>query len=329
MKLVGQLSLPLAPVAEQKRIVARVTQLMVLCDRLEAQMRQREILRGAIASASLARFATDPTVPNLNFLFHDSYTVSPGDLRKAILTLAVEGNLVPQDPNDEPIDDLAPHSHTNRLPAIEDRELPFAVPGSWRWSRLGSIADLINGDRSKNYPNKSEYVPSGLPFINTGHIEPDGTLSRETMHYLSRTKFDSLRSGKTQPGDLVYCLRGATLGKTAIVDFPEGAVASSLVIIRPSNRILGRYAYYFLTSPAGRELIRRFDNGSAQPNLSANSVKRYVVPLPPIAEQYRIVAKVDQLMTLVAELDFRLTASKVMSGKLIEALVEALVTEKD
>jgi type I restriction enzyme S subunit len=191
--------------------------------------------------------------------------------------------------------------------------------------RLGQVSSLINGDRSKNYPNKAEYVHEGVPWINTGHIEPDGTLSIDSMHYITRKKFDSLRSGKVRPWDLVYCLRGATLGKTAIItQFEEGAVASSLVIIRLSPVVDPRFAYRFLTGPLGREQIFQFDNGSAQPNLSANNVKKYWMPLPPLAEQRRIVAKVDQLMALVDQLEAQLAASRATAANLMEALVSEL-----
>ena len=326
VKIVG-FPFPLPPLAEQKRIVAKVDELMALCDRLETQQQERDTRHAALAHASLARFADAPTPANLNLLFHPSYAIAPTDLRKAILALAVQGKLVPQDTNDAPVVDLSASPYAQHFQPIANKEIPFELPSSWQWCRLGSVAELINGDRGKNYPNKAEYVPSGLPFINTGHIEPDGTLALEYMHYLTRAKFESLRNGKIQKGDLVYCLRGATLGKTAIVDqLKEGAIASSLVIIRLGKTLIPRYAYYYLISPLGRELIRRFDNGSAQPNLSANSVKRYVTPIPPIAEQHRIVAKVDQLMALVGQLETQLAASRMAAINLMAAVVAELTT---
>lgn len=319
----GLIAVP--PFLEQERIVAKVDKLMALCDQLEAQQQEREMQRVVLARASLARFERAPTPGNLNFLFHKSYTIPTADVRRSILSLAVRGKLVSQCPNDEPAEWLDLSKAVKQLPKIADGEIPFEVPRTWKWYRLGSVAELINGDRGKNYPNKTEYVPSGLPFINTGHIEPDGTLSITSMHYLTRAKYDSLRSGKIQKGDLVYCLRGATLGKTAIVSqFNEGAVASSLVIIRLNGRVISRYAYFYLISPLGRDLIKRFDNGSAQPNLAANSVKRYVIPIPPLAEQQRIVTKVDQLMTLVDQLESRITDSRVTGAKLLEAVVARL-----
>ena len=97
-----KLEVMVPPLAEQKRIVAKVDELMALCDRLEAQQQERETRHAALARASLARFADAPTPANLNFLFHSSFSIQPSDLRKSILTLAVQGKLVPQDPNDEP-----------------------------------------------------------------------------------------------------------------------------------------------------------------------------------------------------------------------------------
>jgi type I restriction enzyme, S subunit len=141
-------------------------------------------------------------------------------------------------------------------------------------------------------------MANGIPFINAGHIRRDGSLSADTMHYITREKFNSLRDGKIQKDDLLYCLRG-TLGKTAFVEpYEEGAVASSLVIIRTNPEILAKqFAYYFLASPYGQDLISRFDNGSAQPNLSADSVRRYVVPLPPHDEQHEIIRRLNALLS--------------------------------
>jgi len=168
----------------------------------------------------------------------------------------------------------------------------------WVETTLGDVCEFENGDRGKNYPNRAEYVESGIPWINTGHINPDGTLSDSEMNYITPGKFESLRSGKIQPGDLVYCLRGATLGKTALVDpLTTGAVASSLVIIRPSNSANSRFLYYFLTSPLGQSRIKLYDNGAAQPNLGAKSVAKYELALPNPAEQRVIARKLDALRT--------------------------------
>ncbi|MBF0142914.1 MAG: restriction endonuclease subunit S [Magnetococcales bacterium] len=261
-------------------------------------------------------------------------------LRELILQLAVQGKLVPQDPNDEPASELLKKIMEEKarlvregkirvpkpLPPIKPEEVPFEVPEGWEWVLLGNMGELINGDRSKNYPNRNEYVDSGVPWINTGHIDPDGSLNMGRMNFITWEKFDSLRSGKIYPGDLVYCLRG-TIGKTAMVDpLKEGAIASSLMIIRPYRPYVQRFLYQYLTSSLGRSQIFRFDNGSAQPNLSANSVRSYFFPLPPFEEQRRIVERVDQLMALCDRLEERETEVSTTHQALTRSALHALTT---
>jgi len=192
----------------------------------------------------------------------------------------------------------------------------------WVEKTLGDVCQFENGDRGKNYPNRNEYVESGIPWINTGHIQRDGTLSQNEMNFISREKYESLRSGKIQPGDLVYCLRGATLGKTALVDpFTVGAVASSLVIIRPGALVDRQFLYLFLTSPLGQGLVKGYENGAAQPNLGARSVAKYPILLPTLAEQKQIVAKLDALHDEAQRLEsiyqLKLTALEALKKSLL------------
>lgn len=172
------------------------------------------------------------------------------------------------------------------------------LPEGWALASLGDLAVLINGDRGPNYPNKSALVEKGVPFINAGHIK-DGGIDLTEMNYITDERFDLLRSGKVQRNDILYCLRGS-LGKTAVVkDIERGAIASSLVIIRASEDFELGYLFNFLVSPAGKDEILKYDNGSAQPNLAGNSVAEFSVPLPPLTEQQRIVAKVETLLARV------------------------------
>lgn len=324
----AETAFPLPPLPEQRRIVAKVEELLALCDELEARQTAARELRSHLVHSALGHLTTDKDEQDFreraSFILHQSPFILEDvpAIRQAILSLAVQGKLVPQDPSNELAENIPIVRRPKSTLSTSDNAFPFKLPSNWRGTQLGQVSELINGDRSKNYPNKAEYVREGVPWINTGHIQPDGTLSLDSMHYITRKKFDSLRSGKVRRGDLVYCLRGATLGKTAfITQFGEGAVASSLVIIRLSSAVDARFAYRFLTSPLGRSQIFAFDNGSAQPNLSANSVTKYWIPIPPLAEQRRIVAKVGQLMALVDQLETQLTASRTTAESLLETLV--------
>lgn len=164
---------------------------------------------------------------------------------------------------------------------------------SWPVVNLGDLATFINGDRGKNYPSKGSFVESGIPFINAGNLESDGTLTK-SFNYITKDKFESLRSGKVIEGDLLFCLRGS-LGKYAVVrGIPEGAIASSLVIIRIGNEVELEYLKHYLGSRLCKQEIEQFENGAAQPNLSATDVKKFKIPLPPLDEQKRIAAILDK-----------------------------------
>jgi type I restriction enzyme S subunit len=336
----------LPPFAEQHRIVTKVDELMALCDQLENQHSNATEAHEKLVSHLLGTLTQSQNAEDFSANwqriaahFDTLFTtdVSIEALKQTLLQLAVMGKLVPQDENDEPASELLKRIQAEKvkliaegkikkdkpLPPIAEKEKPFKLPKSWEWVQLGTMSEFINGDRGKNYPNRSEYVSNGIPWINTGHIEPDGTLTPLEMNYISKEKFDSLNGGKIQLGDLVYCLRGATFGKTAIVDpYFEGAIASSLMIIRPNTLLSKEFMYRYLVSQTGKSQIFRFDNGSAQPNLSANNVKLYVYPLPPLTEQHRIVAKIDELMVLCDQLKSRITDARQLQQKLADVLVE-------
>lgn len=179
-------------------------------------------------------------------------------------------------------------------------EQPYKVPENWRWVLLSEVVDLFNGDRGANYPSKKDYVLSGIPFINAGAIQ-EGKLNPSEYNYITQSKYKALRAGKVQKGDILYCLRGS-LGKTAIVDFEnQGAISSSLCILRIKYGVLLKYLYYLLNSNVVEHQQNSAENGSAQPNLSAASVLNYKLPLPPIPEQQRIVDRIESLFEKLDE----------------------------
>lgn len=166
--------------------------------------------------------------------------------------------------------------------------------------RLGDIAQLINGDRGKNYPSQSDIAQKGeIPFVNAGHLNGKGIDFKE-MNYISEEKYNKLNSGKFQKDDILYCLRGS-LGKKAIVSSNiNGAIASSLVIIRPDPaKVSGEYLMFALDSPVIREQLVKANNGSSQPNLSATSVREYRVELPELSLQEEVVEKLEKVISII------------------------------
>ena len=168
--------------------------------------------------------------------------------------------------------------------------------------QLGDIAEFINGDRGKNYPSQEEISEKGdVPFVNAGLLEND-SIDFTNMNYISNEKYEMLNSGKFKENDILYCLRGS-LGKKALVKKNEyGAIASSLVIIRPNEKIAtGRYLLKALESPGIMKQQAMANNGSSQPNLSASSVKNYYVTIPSLPEQIAVtntLERVSHLFTL-------------------------------
>ena len=164
--------------------------------------------------------------------------------------------------------------------------------------KLGELCDFINGDRGKNYPSGDDFINHGVPFINAGHLK-NGEISFESMNYISEEKFGILKTGKVKKKDILYCLRGS-LGKNAIVDIDEGAIASSLIILRPNlEKINERYLTYYLNSNKVSEQMTRANNGSSQPNLSAASVKDYDIYVPPLETQQKIADTLDKAQQLI------------------------------
>ncbi len=171
--------------------------------------------------------------------------------------------------------------------------------GKWEMVRLGDVCEFINGDRGVNYPSKSDFVNIGIPFINAGHLK-NKQVSFDEMNYICEDKYNKIGSGKTQYGDLIYCLRGS-LGKQAIVrNIEKAAIASSLVILRPTKKITVQYLSHLLNSELIKKQQEQNNTGSSQPNLSASNVKKYNIPLPPLEEQKKIAKNLDLASELVA-----------------------------
>ena len=166
-----------------------------------------------------------------------------------------------------------------------------------RYVELQKVCLFINGDRGENYPSgdKISKNKDGIAFINAGLLERN-KVNWSTMNYISEDTYNNLRSGKIQKDDILYCLRGS-LGKCAIIDFSErGAIASSLVILRVNKNEINPN---FLLIQLGMEEIlyqqNQANNGSSQPNLSANSVKKYKILLPPLFLQNQFSEIVKQI----------------------------------
>jgi type I restriction enzyme S subunit len=311
---------PLPPLAEQKRIVAKVDELMALCDRLEEQQLEREAQAGQLARASLARFADAPTPANLNLLFHSSFPISPSDLRKSILTLAVQGKLVPQDPNDEPAQETLRRGDVdlNRwaVPPDDERQ---TVPDSWTWLRFAGVGEQRLGKMLDAQKNRGELKP----------------YLRNTNVQWMRFELDDIKDMRVEQreveelrlkaGDLLIC-EGGEPGRCAIWRDEVGAMYFQKAIhrVRPCEAVVSEYLAMNLQIDCANGVLAGYFTGATIKHLTGRSLAVYPVPIPPLAEQRRIVAKVSELMALVDELETQLAASRATAEKLLTAFVAEL-----
>ncbi len=191
----------------------------------------------------------------------------------------------------------------------------------------------------------------GIPFVSASNID-NGSVSSKELLCLTENQYNALGAGKLKKGDIVYCIRGS-LGKCGIYNFEKGAIASSLVIVRSIilNVIITNYIFLYLNSYLSESEIKKYDNGSAQPNLAAKDFMRFYLPLPPLSEQHRIVDKLNELLSFVDTIEtdkttlqdlIKQTKSKILDlairGKLVpqdpndepaSVLIERVRAEKE
>ena len=327
-------SMPLPPLTEQKRIVTKVDELMKLCDRLERRQQERETRHAALARASLARFADAPNPANLSLLFHKSYNILPADLRKSILTVAFAGKLVPQDPNDEPASVLLEKARAEKARLVktglvkkepwahklEDASTLYELPSGWQWTNVSNVVEKVTVGFVGSM--KEEYRPTGVPFLRSQNVranryEPVG------LTYISDEFHRSINKSALHPGDVVVT-RSGNVGVTCVIpeSLPE-ANCSDLVIVKRPIALVPAFLSYFINSIAGGQIEAK-TVGIALTHFNTQSVAQMTVALPPLAEQRRIVAKVDELMAMVEKLEAQINNARAVASELLEAAVADL-----
>lgn len=338
------IAFPLPPLTEQHRIVAKVDELMALCNRLEASQAEQESLRGRLVASSLhcmnngadadafrnhARFTLD-NLPRLT-----TRTEHIQSLRQAILNLAVRGQLVSQDPNDEPAKLLLFHLTADaksyaleqgiappKPEPIVEKDIAFPAPSGWEWVRLSSLFKVIT-DGDHQPPPKCE---DGIAFLTIGNITT-GRLDFSNCRFVAKKYMESLAAyRKPVYGDILYTVVGATYGRPAFVDsHRQFCVQRHIAILKPTGKMNVRFLCSLLASPLVYDQATRSATGSAQPTIPLRPLRNFLVLLPPLAEQQRIVTKAEELMSLCDRLGTQLTSTQTESRRLLEAILhEAL-----
>ena len=346
----AHLLFPLPPLAEQHRIVAKVDELMTLCDRLEKARANREATRDRLSASSLARLNA-PTPDPIAFRNHAAFVLEHLTplttrrdqikvLRQTILNLAVRGKLVAQEPKDEPASELLKRIKVQRnalvarkllrreksLAASEADEIPFRVPSGWEWSRIGDVVLFTQyGTSTKSFPSEH-----GVPVLTMGNVQ-DGLVIRRNEKRIPTTA-EELPALYLKRLDLLYNRTNSAelVGKTGIYLGDDDCLTFASYLIR--MRITREYfSPYFLNvamnTPEFREtqIVPLIKKQTGQANVSGAALKNMWVPVPPLAEQHRIVARVDELVALCDRLETSLTTADDIRCRLLGALlIEAL-----
>ncbi|WP_176248799.1 restriction endonuclease subunit S [Sulfitobacter sp. HGT1] len=342
------LPLPLPPIAEQHRIVAKVDELMALCDRLEEARKTREEVRDKLTAASLARLTAPDTTPE-DFPAHARFaldslpdlTTRPDQiktLRETILNLAVRGKLVKQEPLEGSGAELL--EKILQLPWLKKRKTTdlepdeaamasaFNPPTNWCWA---TVQSLVRPDEIATYGIlKPEWVEDGVPTVRVTEMKT-GVIDIETLPRCRTERADKFQKTTLAAGDLLVSKDG-TIGKTAFVP-PElvgGNITQHMLRFPIVSLVNRRFIRLAIDSPFCQSWMLGETKGVALQGVNVGDFRRMPIPFPPLAEQNRIVAKVDTLMALCDRLEASLTTVTTTRTRLLEALLhEALEPKSD
>lgn len=278
---------PIPPLAEQKRIVEKIEELMPLIEEYGKAEEQ---------------------LSKLNAEF-------PDKLRKSILQQAVQGKLTERDPADEPASELLKRIKAEKealikagkikkeksLPAITDDEKPFDIPDTWEWVRLSDICNISDGTHQT-----PTYVEHGIPFISAQNVKPYRFLPENHRNVSYEDYLEYNKNISPEKGDILMARVGAGIGEAAIIDQDlEFSIYVSLTLIKCYSKEFDMmYLLHVLNSPIGRKLAEKktLGKGASQGNLNLIFIREFVLPIPPLHEQKRIVKCVEELLTMCDKL---------------------------
>lgn len=335
----------------------KVDELMALCDQLEQVRAGREAVRDRLTTASLARL-TAPETDAETFQSHAHFalqslptlTTRPDQiktLRQTILNLAVRGKLVAQDTADEPAAALLKRIALKRTELLDAdypnaseaktqkkkqsrQQLPSGlpeIPNGWNWATLQQCSLMVIDCKNKTAP----YFSAGVRLIRTTNVR-DGKINSNDQKYVNEETYEawSLRA-KPEPGDILIT-REAPMGEVCIV--PKGeriCLGQRMMLARlVPETIDPRFMLYSLRDPDLMNRVQDKPLGMTVQHLRVGGIETLLIPVPPFAEQHRIVASVDALMALCDQLEANLTTTATTRSKLLNSLLhEALAPVAD
>ena len=316
-----EILIPLPPMAEQNRIAAKIEFLMSEIDKLEESLEKKEqlmdLLPKAVVDAIGSCHTGEELKEQLQLVTENFETIfqtpeSMQELRNVILQLAIEGKLVPQDPADEPASELVKRIQAERdklvkegkikkqqpLAPIEEDEILFEIPKSWEWVRLGSVTNY--GDNITILPQEikdSEWV------LELEDIEKNTSRIIDTV-YNSKRQSKSNKN-RFEKGYVLYGKLRPYLKKVLVAP-SKGVCSTEIIAFKGYCGISADYIVNYLKSRYIDVLVNSITHGMNMPRLGTENARSLLFPLPPLAEQHRIVSKVELIMSLIDRMEERL-----------------------
>ena len=336
------------PLAEQKRIVAKVDELMLLCEQLEEQQENSlaahqqlvEALLTALTQATNAEAfqqAWARLAANFETLFTTENSID--QLKQTLLQLAVMGKLVPQDPNDEPASLLLEKIAAEKeklikegkikkqkpLPEISEAEKPFLLPSGWEYVRFLELSNEVATGPFGSMVHKSDYMLGGVPLINPSHMQNSKIIEDEKIS-VSIRKAQELSSYRLTTGDIVMARRGE-MGRAALVTAREDGwlCGTGSFILRFNKVVFREYILLLFKTEWVCKYLGGKSIGTTMTNLNHSILNKLPLLLPPIAEQKRIVAKVDQLFAICDQLKEKIRTAEETQLQLADALTSQAI----
>ncbi|PWF65461.1 restriction endonuclease subunit S [Shewanella sp. BC20] len=332
----------LPPFNEQKRIVSKIDELMALCDQLEQRSESQLAAHQTLVETLLATL-TDSTDADelaqnwarLRTHFDTLFTseASIDTLKQTILQLAVMGKLVPQDPSDEPAAVLLARIAAEKaqlvkekkikkekpLPAISEDDKPFLIPEGWVFARLQNVIDVRDGthDSPKDAVGENTY-----PLITSKDFK-NGLVDFENARYISEEDHVEIsKRSLVEKYDILFSMIGGNIGNQVMVMSQRPFSVKNVALFKYFSKECTLPEYVFLYTQHLANDLQEQAVGGAQPFISLGALRSLIFPLPPVSEQHKIAAKVDELMAICDQLKSRLQTNQQTELALAESLVE-------
>jgi len=276
------LCIPLPPLAEQKRIVAKIEELLPYIDRYAASYERLEQVN----------------------------TEFPEDMKKSVLQYAIQGKLVEQRPEEGTAEELYRQIQTEKkrlikegkikkekpLPEIAEDEIPFDIPESWKWCRLSDVIDVRDGTH-----DSPKYVPVGIPLVTSKNLV-NGVIDYGNVKYITQEDADKINvRSMVDDDDILFAMIGSIGNPVLVKKDREFCIKNMALFKRFANTDISmRYVYWFLFYAQYK--LKKEASGGVQSFISLSRFREYLIPLPPVAEQNRIVAKLEEILPLCERL---------------------------